>query len=77
MRTLICDAYVASTEDITVAKPPWFRPRGEVSGRHWPDVSGVPRVRAGRLDALYLPRMAAEPCVDYLMMKASEEHASC
>ncbi len=52
-------AYVATAEDIVLAKLAWYRQGGEVSDRQWQDVLGVLRVQSGRLDRAYLQRMAA------------------
>ena len=51
-------AYVASAEDIVLAKLEWYRMGGEVSDRQWRDVVGVIKVQGERLDCGYLKRMA-------------------
>ena len=66
-------AYLASAEDIILAKLDWYRQGGEVSERQWRDVLGVLTVQAGRLDLAYLRRWAAELAVSDLLERALEE----
>ncbi len=61
---------VASPEDTILAKLVWFRRGGEVSDRQWHDILGVLHVQAGRLDAEYLHKWAAELGVADLLAKA-------
>jgi hypothetical protein len=63
-------AYVASPEDIILAKLEWYRMGGEVSERQWRDVLGVLKVQAGTLDVEYLLRMATELHVEDLLERA-------
>jgi hypothetical protein len=63
-------AYVASPEDIILAKLEWYRMGGEVSERQWRDVIGVLKVQAGTLDAEYLHRMAKELNIEDLLVRA-------
>jgi len=62
--------YLASAEDVILAKLEWFRKGGEVSERHWRDVLGVLKVQAGALDLDYLHQMAAELKVTNLLERA-------
>ncbi len=66
-------AYVASAEDIILAKLEWYRLGGEVSERQWRDVLGVLKVQGDRLDRGYMRRMAAGLDVTDLLERAFEE----
>jgi len=66
-------AYVASAEDIVLAKLEWYRLGGEVSDRQWQDVVGVLRVQRGGLDLAYLRHWATELGVADLLEKALSE----
>jgi len=68
-------AYVASAEDIVLAKLEWYRLGGETSERQWRDVLGVLKVQSHRLDREYMQRMAAELSVADLLQRAFEETA--
>jgi len=68
-------AYVASAEDIVLAKLEWYRQGGETSERQWRDVLGVLKVQGERLDRGYMQRMAAELSVADLLRQAFEEAA--
>ena len=66
-------AFVATAEDIILAKLEWYRLGGEVSDRQWRDVLGVFKVQVGRLDLDYLQKWAAELNVADLLQKALSE----
>jgi len=63
-------AYVASPEDIVLAKLEWYRLGGETSDRQWRDVLGVLKVQADRLDREYMQRTAVELGIDDLLRQA-------
>jgi hypothetical protein len=68
-----CHAYVASAEDVVLAKLEWYRRGGEVSDRQWQDVLGVLEVQGDRLDMEYMRRMASELDVADLLARALEQ----
>jgi hypothetical protein len=53
------EIWMASAEDVILAKLSWFRKGGEVSEKQWRDVLGVLKVQGERLDFAYLEQMAA------------------
>jgi hypothetical protein len=63
-------AYVASPEDIILAKLEWYRMGGEVSERQWRDVLGVLKVQGMMIDTEYLQRMATELNLVELLVRA-------
>lgn len=65
--------FLASPEDIVLAKLEWYRLGDEVSERQWNDVMGVLKVQADALDRLYLEKWAAELGVADLLEKAWKE----
>jgi hypothetical protein len=66
-------AFIATAEDIILAKLEWYHLGGKVSDRQWRDILGVLKVQAGRLDLDYLHQMAAELGITTLLQKALEE----
>jgi len=66
-------AYMATAEDILLAKLEWYRMGGEVSERQWRDVLGVIAVQGERLDSNYLRHWAVELGVSDLLERALEE----
>lgn len=47
-------AFVASVEDVILAKLEWYRQGNEVSDQQWRDVTGMCKANEGRLDIQYL-----------------------
>lgn len=66
-------AYVASAEDIILAKLEWYRLGGEVSERHWRDIQGILEVSGNRLDQAYLRHWAAMLNISDLLEQALAE----
>lgn len=68
-------AYIASAEDIILAKLEWYQMGGGVSDRQWHDVLNVIRVQAEMLDQEYLHHWAEELDIFELLERAMEEAA--
>lgn len=66
-------AYVASAEDIILAKLEWYRLGGEVSERQWRDIQGILEVSGNRLDQAYLRHWAAMLNISDLLEQALAE----
>lgn len=65
--------YVATAEDIILAKLEWYRLGGSVSERQWRDVLGVLQVQGAQLDLAYLRRWAATLGIADLLERALSE----
>lgn len=65
--------FVASPEDIVLAKLEWFRLGDEVSETQWRDVVNVLHVQGNSLEQSYLDRWATELGVADLLERAKEE----
>lgn len=66
-------AYVATAEDVLLAKLDWFRQGGKSSERQWRDVLGVLKLQAGTLDRDYLRNTAKELDLGVLLERAMKE----
>lgn len=67
--------YLASPEDLILAKLEWYRLGSEVSDQQWGDVLGILKVQGQRLDDAYLRRWADELNVSDLLNRAFNEVA--
>ncbi len=65
--------YLATPEDIILAKLEWFRLGGEVSERQWGDVLNVINVQGDKLDREYLRDMAVSLGVRDLLEGAFDQ----
>jgi hypothetical protein len=65
--------YVASAEDIVLAKLERYRAGGDVSDLQWRDALSVLAMQRDRLDREYMRRMAAALCVSDLLDRAMGE----
>ncbi|MEJ7618155.1 MAG: hypothetical protein WKF30_14600 [Pyrinomonadaceae bacterium] len=67
--------YVATAEDIVLAKLDWYRRGGQVSTQQWADILGVMRI-SGPLDADYLHEQAAQlglaPLLERVLIEADK-----
>lgn len=63
-------AYVATAEDIILAKLEWYRLGGEQSERQWRDIQGILQVSGEQLDGMYLEKTAADLGVQDLLEQA-------
>ena len=78
METVIARApertvWIASAEDIVLAKLEWFAIGNQVSERQWRDVLGVLKTQSGQLDVDYMRKMAPALGVSDLLEQALEE----
>ena len=63
-------AYIASAEDMILAKLEWYRLGGEVSERQWRDIQNILKVQGDRLDDAYLRKWAGQLGVLDLLERA-------
>jgi hypothetical protein len=79
LQTLTTDpdraAYVASAEDIILAKLEWYHLGGQASNRQWRDVQNVLKVQGDQLDLHYLDHWAAQLGLRDLLERALSEVA--
>jgi hypothetical protein len=68
-------AYVASAEDIILAKLEWYHLGGQASDRQWRDVQNVLKVQEARLDLHYLHHWAAQLGLRDVLERALSEAA--
>jgi hypothetical protein len=64
------EAFMATPEDVLLAKLEWFRLGGEVSDRQWRDIMGICKVQQDSLDLAYLRHWAQELNVGDLLERA-------
>ncbi len=68
--------YVATPEDIILAKLNWYKKGGETSERQWADIRGVMRTQGARLDYSYLAHWAEKLNVHELLNRMLQERHS-
>lgn len=67
------EVYVATPEDIILAKLDWYKKGNCVSNQQWKDISGVIRVQSKVLDYDYLNHWAGELGLSDLLKQVLEE----
>jgi hypothetical protein len=67
------EIWLASAEDVVLAKLHCFRKGGEVSEKQWRDVLGVLKVQGERLGFAYLEHMAGPFGLTDLLIRARED----
>ena len=67
--------YVASPEDMVLAKFEWYRLGGEVSEQQWKDVQGVLKTQGAALDLAYMRQWAPSLGVADLLERALTDAA--
>ncbi|MGH7456471.1 MAG: hypothetical protein ACRENG_34300, partial [bacterium] len=67
------EIWLATAEDVILAKLHWFRKGGGVSEKQWRDVLGVLKVQGSNLDFAYLEPMAARFGLEDLLVRARED----
>lgn len=65
--------YIATAEDMILAKLVWYRAGGEQSDRQWNDVRGICSMQGARLDGPYLKQWAQYLEVDDLLARLLSE----
>ena len=65
--------FVATAEDVVIAKLDWFRASGSTSDRQWHDLVGVIKVQALDIDRAYLRRWAVSLGLSELLERALAE----
>jgi hypothetical protein len=70
------EIWIASPEDVILAKLRWFRKGGEVSEKQWRDVLGVLKVQGENLDFVYLEQQARRFGLADLLQRSREEAGS-
>ena len=67
------EIWLASAEDVILAKLKWFRKGGELSEKQWRDVLGILKVQGTNLDFTYLEPMAARFHLTDLLVRARDD----
>lgn len=67
------EVWMASAEDVILAKLRWFKKGGRVSDKQWRDVLGVLKVQGARLDFAYLIGQARRFGLSDLLAQGREE----
>lgn len=69
-------AYIATAEDIILAKLDWYRLSEQQSDRQWQDIQGILHVSGEQLDREYLRQTAAGLGVDEILEQAFQDAKS-
>lgn len=67
------EIWLASAEDVVLAKLHWFRKGGEVSEKQWRDILGILKVQGSKIDFTYLELMTRRFGLADLLQRAREE----
>lgn len=67
------EIWLASAEDVILAKLKWFRKGGELSEKQWRDVLGILKVQGTNLDFTYLEQMTTRFHLADLLIRARDD----
>ena len=67
--------FLASAEDVIIARLDWYRREGEISEKQWGDILGILRVQGQNLNFDYLKRWTDDKKLTDLFQRAIQEAA--